>query len=151
MRTWVAVLTLLFASLVLVAGCGGWESGTSDENTSEEASAEMPSETSTETPAGAPAEDAAEPTTSAMRSEVSHVSILDIINSFGERVEVELEVADDIAEQRRGLMERTELVENAGMLFVFDGEQVRSFTMKNTLIMFTNTSSSGLMRVCWER
>jgi uncharacterized membrane protein (UPF0127 family) len=134
MRTWVAVLTLLFASLVLVAGCGGGESGISDENTSEEAYAEMPSETSTETPSEAPAEDASEPTTSAMGSEVSQVSILDIINSFGERLEVEVEVADNIAEQRRGLMERTELAENAGMLFVFDGEQVRSFTMKNTLI-----------------
>ncbi|MDP8925415.1 MAG: DUF192 domain-containing protein [Actinomycetota bacterium] len=54
--------------------------------------------------------------------------------SGGQRVEVEVEIADDYAERQRGLMERTELAENAGMLFVFDGEQQVSFWMRNTLI-----------------
>ena len=54
--------------------------------------------------------------------------------SGGERVEVEVEIADEEAERRRGLMERTELAENAGMLFIFDREQPLSFWMKNTLI-----------------
>jgi uncharacterized protein len=54
--------------------------------------------------------------------------------SGGERVEVEVEIADDEAERRKGLMERTELVENAGMLFVFDREQPLSFWMRNTVI-----------------
>ena len=31
-------------------------------------------------------------------------------------------------------MERTELAENAGMLFVFDREEPRSFWMRNTLV-----------------
>ena len=57
-----------------------------------------------------------------------------IYASSGERVEVEAEIADDPTEQRRGLMERTELAENAGMLFVFDQEQRLSFFMKDTLI-----------------
>ena len=57
-----------------------------------------------------------------------------IYASGGERVEVEAEIADDPTEQRRGLMERTELTENAGMLFVFDREQRLSFFMKDTLI-----------------
>ena len=47
--------------------------------------------------------------------------------SGGQRVEVEVEIADDYAERQRGLMERTELAENAGMLFVFDREQQLSF------------------------
>jgi uncharacterized protein len=54
--------------------------------------------------------------------------------SSGQRVEVEVEIADDYAERRRGLMERTELAENAGMLFVFDSEEQLSFWMRNTLI-----------------
>lgn len=54
--------------------------------------------------------------------------------SGGQRVEVEVEIADDYAERQRGLMERTELAENAGMLFVFDREQQLSFWMRNTLI-----------------
>jgi uncharacterized membrane protein (UPF0127 family) len=57
-----------------------------------------------------------------------------INTSGGERVEVEAEIAEDEAKRRKGLMERTELAENAGMLFVFDQEQPLSFWMRNTLI-----------------
>ncbi len=102
MRTSVAVLMLLFASLLLIAGCSGEESKATDEN----APAAEPAQTPT----------------------------VEIINSFGERVEVEVEIADDDAERQRGLMERTALAENAGMLFVYDREEQRSFTMRNTLI-----------------
>src|SRR3954468_21283569 len=59
---------------------------------------------------------------------------LTITNSAGERVPVRVEIADTRAEQERGLMERTALAEDAGMLFVFDREQPLSFWMKNTLI-----------------
>ena len=54
--------------------------------------------------------------------------------SGGESVEVEVEIADDTPEQTRGLMERTALGEDRGMLFVYPDEEVRSFWMKNTLI-----------------
>ncbi|MBV9452741.1 MAG: DUF192 domain-containing protein, partial [Rubrobacter sp.] len=54
--------------------------------------------------------------------------------SSGERVEVKVEIADDPAKRQKGLMERTALAENAGMLFVFNREQQLSFFMKNTLI-----------------
>jgi hypothetical protein len=47
-------------------------------------------------------------------------------------VSVELAVSRD--SQARGLMYRTELAESAGMLFVFDAEQERSFWMSNTPI-----------------
>ena len=52
----------------------------------------------------------------------------------GEPVEVRAEIADDGPERRRGLMERTALAEDAGMLFVFGRERQLSFWMRNTLI-----------------
>lgn len=45
-----------------------------------------------------------------------------------------VEVAATAAAQRQGLMGRTELAEDAGMLFVFDHPIVPSFWMLNTLI-----------------
>jgi uncharacterized protein len=56
------------------------------------------------------------------------------IDSGGEEVEVRVEIADSPEEQATGLMNRTALTEDRGMLFVFPGEEVRSFWMKNTLI-----------------
>ena len=45
-----------------------------------------------------------------------------------------VEIADDSAERARGLMYRTALGENRGMLFVYGSEMRLSFWMKNTLI-----------------
>lgn len=47
---------------------------------------------------------------------------------------VRAEVADDPAEQQRGLMGRTSLAADAGMLFLFDGVADHGFWMKDTLI-----------------
>jgi uncharacterized membrane protein (UPF0127 family) len=47
---------------------------------------------------------------------------------------VQVEIADERVEQQRGLMGRTALAENAGMLFVFERDEPRSFWMRNTLI-----------------
>ena len=44
------------------------------------------------------------------------------------------EIADESMEKAVGLMNRTSLAPNAGMLFVWDSEAPRSFWMKNTLI-----------------
>ncbi len=119
MRTWAAILTLLFASLLLVAGCGGGGEAEApvDQGSKEAVSAET-------TPASTT------PTTESGEQQ----STLAIINSAGERVVVRVEIADTPAKQTRGLMERTELAEDAGMLFVFNREQQAPFTMKNTLI-----------------
>jgi uncharacterized membrane protein (UPF0127 family) len=54
--------------------------------------------------------------------------------SSGEEVKVRVEIADTEPERELGLMGRTALPEDRGMLFVFDGEQVLSFWMKDTLI-----------------
>ena len=54
--------------------------------------------------------------------------------SGGKKVEVRVEVADTEPEHQLGLMGRTALPEDRGMLFVFDEEQELSFWMKDTLI-----------------
>ncbi len=108
LRTSTTLLTLLIASLLLVAGCGAEEEG--------------------EAPEGAPS------ATTAAEPETAETATLNIITSRGEKVEVEVEIATNDAERARGLMERTELAENAGMLFVYEEERQLSFWMKNTLI-----------------
>ena len=59
---------------------------------------------------------------------------LTIVDSVGRRVPVGVEIADTDAERQTGLMGRTILPEDAGMLFVFEGEQTLSFWMRDTLI-----------------
>ena len=49
-------------------------------------------------------------------------------------VSVAAELARTPAEQQRGLMGRTSLADDSGMLFIFPDSTVRSFWMKNTLI-----------------
>jgi uncharacterized protein len=67
-------------------------------------------------------------------SDPSGLRTLVIDASGGKKVEVRVEVADDLAEQAKGLMDRTTLGENRGMLFVYPEERELSFWMKNTLI-----------------
>ena len=47
---------------------------------------------------------------------------------------INVEIADSSEEQRIGLMNRTTLSQDHGMLFIFPDEQQRYFWMKNTLI-----------------
>lgn len=47
---------------------------------------------------------------------------------------ISVELAKTHLQQERGLMFRTKLPKNAGMLFIFDDERTLSFWMKNTLI-----------------
>ena len=109
MRTPIFITMLLLVALLLVSGCGGGsEKGEtpSEEASSETTAAALPDETAT----------------------------IGINTARGERVEVQVEIADEEAEQQRGLMQRTALAEEAGMLFVFRGERPLSFWMKDTLI-----------------
>ena len=59
---------------------------------------------------------------------------LTLLSPTGQRIELRVEVADSDEERSRGLMFREELSEGHGMLFVFDGPQMLSFWMKNTVI-----------------
>ena len=54
--------------------------------------------------------------------------------SSGKEVRVRVEIADDVLEQSRGLMYRTALADDRGMLFAYPDEEERSFWMRNTLI-----------------
>lgn len=54
--------------------------------------------------------------------------------SGDELAEFQVEIADEPAEQARGLMYRQELGKNQGMLFIFPTDRQGSFWMKNTLI-----------------
>jgi uncharacterized membrane protein (UPF0127 family) len=56
-----------------------------------------------------------------------------IATSTGD-VAVQVEVADDEDERARGLMGRTELEEDAGMVFLFPEDSRGPFWMKDTLI-----------------
>ena len=49
-------------------------------------------------------------------------------------IQIQVEIADDDAERSRGLMHRTSLPENQGMLFVYPDERTLGFWMRNTLI-----------------
>ncbi len=64
----------------------------------------------------------------------SELRTVTIESSRGEEVKMKVEIADDTPEQIRGLMYRTALAEDRGMLFVYPDEEQRSFWMKNTLI-----------------
>jgi hypothetical protein len=46
----------------------------------------------------------------------------------------QVEVATDTAARMRGLMYRTQLAPNAGMLFAFPGDHFQAFWMKNTIL-----------------
>lgn len=68
---------------------------------------------------------------------------------FPDKTVVTLEVARTEPERSRGLMYRTSLPEQAGMIFLFDRPGVYPFWMKNTLIPLDLfwTDSSG--RIVW--
>ncbi|MBX2833800.1 MAG: DUF192 domain-containing protein [Micavibrio sp.] len=59
---------------------------------------------------------------------------IDIKTAEGQVYHLNVELAETRAQQARGLMFRTEIAENSGMLFAFDDEVIHTFWMKNTLI-----------------
>ena len=64
---------------------------------------------------------------------VSGLEVIPVtVETAQEKLSFRIEVAATPAEQARGLMFRTELGEDEGMLFPSDWPQVRSFWMKNT-------------------
>src|SRR3989338_11589049 len=57
-----------------------------------------------------------------------------ILNSQNQSIEVNVEIADNPLTHMRGLMFRSHLPENEGILFVFNDSNYRSFWMVNTSI-----------------
>ena len=59
---------------------------------------------------------------------------LTISDSLGNsKVKIDIEIADDDYSRQLGLMNRKDMEENQGMIFIFDEERVQSFWMLNTL------------------
>lgn len=106
---------VLFALILLAAGCDGGQSegrsaGTGQSSSGDTAVNEQPA------------------------TNASGLPTVTIDASGGEKVEVRVEIVDDDAERADGLMDRESLGEDRGMLFVFPSEEVRSFWMKDTLL-----------------
>ena len=60
---------------------------------------------------------------------------LDLLQSNGELITtLNIEIANSPYERETGLMYRTNMKKNQGMLFIFDEESVLTFYMKNTYI-----------------
>ena len=109
---------VLLVVLLLIAGCGADDGGApADGSGGEDASTNSPAAT--------------------VRIEASG----------GENVEVQVEIADDTEEMARGLMGRTALAEDAGMLFVYPEERELSFWMKDTLIPLSIAFMDGEGRI----
>jgi uncharacterized protein len=67
-------------------------------------------------------------------AQASELRTVTIHTSSGKEVRMRAEFADNAFERARGLMYRTALAEDRGMLFVYSDEAQRSFWMRNTLI-----------------
>jgi uncharacterized protein len=107
MKHWRLAVVLL---VVFLAGCGGATAGSDDHSQNRTAGEKNTS------------------------SEPSDLSTVTIDASGGKKVEVRVEIADGLLERERGLMDRTSLGEDRGMLFVFRREQPLSFWMRDTRI-----------------
>lgn len=55
-----------------------------------------------------------------------------VVNNNGQRFQIIAEVASTSDQHSQGLMYRTSMAANEGMLFMFESERVLSFWMKNT-------------------
>jgi YVTN family beta-propeller protein len=81
----------------------------------------------------------------ARKPDIEIVRTEDDNNNSSVIARVFIEVPDDLEEFMRGLMFRKHLPWNAGMLFSYNGEEPRTFWMKNTLIpldmIFVDSSS----------
>lgn len=60
--------------------------------------------------------------------------VIYIINTINRKINCNVEIAATSEEHAKGLMGRSELCDNCGMLFIFDDEEYRTFWMKNTKI-----------------
>ncbi len=63
--------------------------------------------------------------------------VLEIEKADGESHQFSIELVVTADKQRRGLMYRTELADDAGMLFFYQNCELASFWMKNTLLPLT--------------
>ena len=67
-------------------------------------------------------------------NDIFDFDVLEVVADDGKRVKLDVYVAMDFEQQRRGLMFVRSMPERTGMLFVYDTEDIRSMWMKNTYI-----------------
>ncbi|MDQ4128939.1 MAG: DUF192 domain-containing protein [Actinomycetota bacterium] len=115
----------IIAVVLLLAGCGATGQGGQQDHSQADARASGGAKATSEATAA---------TQEGRTGTVSRLRTLTIEASGDENVEVRVEIADEPDEQAKGLMDRTALGEDRGMLFVFPSEEEHSFWMKNTLI-----------------
>jgi hypothetical protein len=77
------------------------------------------------------------------RPRPSYGPTVEMLTQEDSRVLFKVEVADTGENQSRGLMNRTSLPADGGMLFAFDGDDYRYFWMENTLIPLDMVFISG--------
>jgi uncharacterized membrane protein (UPF0127 family) len=65
---------------------------------------------------------------------VFEFTTLEIVNDQGELLEFDVYLAQGFEQQRRGLMFVRSMPERTGMLFIYEGDDIRSMWMKNTYI-----------------
>ena len=125
-------LLVLFLVAVLSA-CGGGDEPTEDSNeASPTESAAAPGE-----PTGATSTDAATPSTQTNAPEPVDAPAtvpLSFVGPGGQQVTFDVELAADAPTRQVGLMNRTEMPADAGMLFLFPADSSGGFWMKNTHI-----------------
>ncbi len=109
---------------LMIAGCGQNAGGQNAPDTGEE-----------------------EPSASTQQDGAAVASQTVAIESGEADVRVQVEVADDRDEMAKGLMGRTALAEDAGMLFVYPEERELSFWMRDTLIPLSIAFMDGEGRI----
>jgi uncharacterized membrane protein (UPF0127 family) len=125
------VLAVVVVSLVALAGCGAPGGQATSTPGSRSATPTAPAGDATATDATATEEPTPTPTPAPTGNATASATFRDGGESLAT---VRLEVADSPSERRRGLMNRTALPENYGMVFVYEDAEVLSFWMKNTLV-----------------
>ena len=77
---------------------------------------------------------AAKPNTASEPMFLSEGELVFMDESGKEISKIEIEIVDNEADRRQGLMYRKSMPEHRGMLFVFEEQQPQAFWMKNTLM-----------------
>jgi uncharacterized protein len=63
-----------------------------------------------------------------------HMPVVNLVSGNGTVLHMNVEVADSPGELEHGLMNRTSMPQDAGMIFIFGDDERRYFWMENTLI-----------------